>query len=81
MPPLLPSHNDSTSCDKCPNTLLVTRADDTRDIIVKRQQIYFDEMHDIIDFFNEQGVLKQFEPKKGVTDYPQMRQIVVDFVN
>lgn len=76
MPPMLPQNHDPSTCDHCINTRLITREDDTREVIVKRQQIYEDQMHDIISYFESQGILRQFEPKKGVDDYPKMRGIV-----
>jgi adenylate kinase len=51
MPPMLPQNHDPSTCDDCLNTKLITRKDDTREVIVKRQKIYEDEMHDIISYF------------------------------
>ena len=81
MPPMLPQNHDPTTCDNCANTKLIMREDDVKEIIEKRQQIYENQMHDIISYFESQGILRQFEPKKGVADYPTMRSIVFDFVN
>ncbi len=81
MPPMLPQNHDPTTCDNCANTQLIKREDDVKEIIEKRQQIYENQMHDIISYFESQGILRQFEPKKGVADYPTMRSIVFDFVN
>jgi adenylate kinase family enzyme len=70
MPPMLPQNHDPSTCDHCLITKLITREDDTREVIVKRQQIYEDQMHDIISYFESLGILRQFEPRKGVDDYP-----------
>ena len=38
MPPMLPKCDDTTCCDQCvPQTKLITRKDDTREVITKRQ--------------------------------------------
>ncbi len=81
MPPMLPQHKDSTLCDCCPNTKLVQRADDTKAVIIKRQRIYQQEVGEVLQYYQKKGVLTQFEPKKGVSDYPQMLQAILEFVN
>ena len=48
---MLPKNHDPTTCDQCLNTKLITRKDDTREIIEKRQQIYEAEMHDTLSYF------------------------------
>ncbi len=70
MPPMLPKHNDPTLCDCCPNSKLVQREDDNQEVVVKRVRIYEQEMGEVIEYYSGQGILKQFEPKKGVADYP-----------
>ena len=46
MPPMLPKHGDPKWCDICTHSTsgqkveLITRKDDTRDVIVRRQEIY-----------------------------------------
>jgi len=34
-----------------------------------------------LDYFESLGVLCQFEPKKGVADYPKMLDAILNFVN
>ena len=38
-------------------------------------------MHEVLDFYRDEEVLCQFEPKKGVADYPKMLETIIDFVN
>lgn len=38
-------------------------------------------MHEVLDFYRDEDVLCQFEPKKGVADYPKMLETIIDFVN
>jgi adenylate kinase family enzyme len=60
---------------------LIQREDDTREVIERRQKIYSDQVREVLDFFEERDVLCQFEPQKGVADYPQMLETIVQFVN
>lgn len=75
MPPMLPAHGDPTCCDTCRTAQgdfarLVARKDDNLEVIKHRQRIYQAEVQDVLGFYDEQGVLCSFEPKKGVADYP-----------
>ncbi len=74
MPPMLPSHGDPSCCDACivsgKRVQLIIREDDTKEVIVKRQEIYFAQMDDVLSYYDLKSVVSRFEPKKGVADYP-----------
>jgi hypothetical protein len=38
-------------------------------------------MHDVLEIYRDEEVLCQFEPKKGVADYPKMLETIINFVN
>lgn len=57
MPPLLP--NVAGVCDKCgAKDSLVTRADDTKEIIEDRLQVYHRHTQPLIDFYAAKGALR-----------------------
>lgn len=69
MPPLLPKVEGK--CDKCCGNL-ITRKDDTEEIIRDRLGIYFKETFPIIEYYREKGLLMEFQVKKGVADLPDL---------
>lgn len=72
MEPLLPSN-----CTQCKEgEFLKERADDTKEIIERRLQDYEEKTAPLLSLFEKDGVLVNFEPKKGVKDYPEIRRIV-----
>jgi len=73
MPPLLPKAPGL--CDKCPPAVgkLTTRADDTESIIRERLRVYERETFPILDFYRKQGLLLEFEVRKGVADLDELR--------
>eukprot|EP00347_Sterkiella_histriomuscorum_P006808 403351352 len=79
IPPMLPKINPC-KCDRC-NVDLVQRRDDVQEVIENRQNIYMEKMKDILDFYRERELLCEFEPKKGINDYPLMLDKVIEFVN
>ena len=79
MKPLLPK-KDATKCDKC-NVPLVVRDDDKESIIKDRMEVYSKQTEPIIEFYKsipEETRVINFEAKKGVDDYPEIKQIVKD---
>ena len=77
MPPLLPKVPGH--CDKC-HGALVTRPDDTDEIIRDRLHIYQKETFPIIDFYDKQGLLLEFPVKKGVADLPELKRQILQRV-
>lgn len=77
MKPLLPKLNPSY-CDDCPTVSLVVRDDDKENIILERLQIYKQKTEPILDFYRDKKdtVVLDFEAKKGVDDFPELRDIL-----
>jgi adenylate kinase len=73
MPPLLP--RTPGLCDRCPPAVgkLTTRKDDVESIIRDRLQIYQRETFPILDFYRQQGILLEFEVRKGVQDLDELK--------
>lgn len=70
MPPLLPKKKEG-HCDKCDGKL-ITRSDDTEEIIRDRLGVYFKETFPIIEYYRAKGLLMEFPVKKGVADLPDL---------
>ena len=74
MKPLLPVVENK--CDKC-GDVLVTRKDDTKTVILNWLKTYNQETLPLLKFFDEHKVKRiDFEPKKGVQDYPGLKEII-----
>eukprot|EP00831_Metopus_contortus_P025477 TRINITY_DN2194_c0_g1_i1.p1 TRINITY_DN2194_c0_g1~~TRINITY_DN2194_c0_g1_i1.p1 ORF type:complete len:253 (+),score=57.68 TRINITY_DN2194_c0_g1_i1:182-940(+) len=71
MDPLLPK--EAEKCDKC-GEKLVHRADDQIDSIKERLKVYHEKTAPLEKYYEEKGILKSYEPKKGVTDYPWVKE-------
>jgi adenylate kinase len=52
---------------------LTTRKDDVESIIRDRLQIYQRETFPILDFYRQQGILLEFEVRKGVQDLDELK--------
>ena len=76
MPPLLPSHGDATRCD-CGEPLS-RRSDDQEDLVRNRLRVYHEETAPLVDYYAEQGTLRQFEVKKGLADLPILFALLED---
>mgnify|MGYP002634046848 CR=1 FL=1 len=80
MAPLLPRGDDPTICDgdHTSPVKLITRKDDTAEVISERLEIYKDQTLPILQFFKEQPGTKviDFEAKRGKADYPELRDIL-----
>ena len=77
MGPLLPK-KDPHCCDNCPGVKLVVRDDDKQNIIMERLQIYKQKTEPILDFYRGKSgtFVLDFEAKKGVDDFPELKQIL-----
>lgn len=79
MKPLLP--NKEGVCDSCEGNL-VRRADDTEEIIRNRIAVYYKETLPVIDRLLNSGVKRlDFVPKRGVEDYPRLKQEIQKHVH
>jgi adenylate kinase len=74
MEPLLPK-KDQAKCDKCGGKL-IHRSDDQATAIAERLKIYHEKTAPLEKFYEKKGILKSYEPKKGVTDYPWVKEEV-----
>lgn len=76
MEPLLPK-NDPTGkkCDECHNDL-IQRQDDTEKIIRDRLNVYKDLTIPLENFYQEKNIMTEVELKRGIKDYPILRDIV-----
>lgn len=78
MPPLLPKVEGK--CDTCSGPL-VQRRDDTEEVVRRRLEIYQQETKPLLDYYAKQGVLLEFNVKRGIEDTPQLIKMLEDFVN
>lgn len=70
MPPLLPKPSD---CDKCHGKpRLIIRDDDKEEIVKERFIIYEKQTSPLIEYYRNQGKLKDFAVKKGLDDTPRL---------
>ncbi|CDW73523.1 adenylate kinase [Stylonychia lemnae] len=79
MKPLLPK-KDVCKCDVC-NVNLVIRDDDKESIIKDRMDVYRNQTQPILDFYksiSQETKVIDFEAKKGIDDYPEIKQILKD---
>ena len=74
MEPLLPKKNVN-KCDDC-DINLIQREDDNEKIIRRRLKTYYETNLRFVDFYRKQNILVDFEPKKGVKDYPELRKLM-----
>ena len=73
MDPLLPKQEGI--CDNCGNKLVI-REDDTEKVISARMREYDDKTKPLLTEFEKRGALINFETRKGVKDYPELKKIV-----
>lgn len=71
MDPLLPSKPECKT--GCMNKL-ETRQDDKKEVIEVRMKEYADKTEPLLKEFEKKGVLLNFEIKKGVKDYPELKK-------
>ena len=73
MDPLLPKKEGV--CDECGHNLVI-REDDTEKVISSRMKEYDAKTKPLLNEFEKMGALINFEAKKGVKDYPELKTIV-----
>lgn len=73
--PAMPPQKDNI-CDKC-KCELIEREDDKSDIIKLRLSEYEDKTRPLLEYFDLKGVVVNFEPKRGVKDYPDFYEKVI----
>lgn len=75
MEALLPK-KDINKCDNC-NVDLIIRDDDKEDVIRDRMVVYQNQTKPILDFFESKKYkVVHFEAKKGIKDYPKIKDLV-----
>jgi len=75
MKPLLPKKTDPLTCDDC-GGLLKQRDDDKEEVISERLDLYEKETKPLIDFYRQKSEVIDFEAKKGVDDYPMIKEVL-----
>ena len=84
MEPLLPKGPDPTICDSCNDVpvKLITREDDTEEVIRSRLALYNDQTLPILDYYKEKEntLVLDFEAKNGKKDYPELKSMLVDTI-
>jgi len=78
MDPLLPTKNPEL-CDKDQGKL-IQREDDTEKVIADRLKTYKEKTKPLEDYYKKKKVLFEFEPKRGVKDYPTIKKMMDDFL-
>lgn len=81
MKPLLPKKNVD-ECDDCSGVKLTVRDDDKESIIRDRLNLYKEKTEPILDYYKtvcaKDTKVVDFEAKKGVNDYPEVKRILQD---
>lgn len=72
MPPLLPKKEGI--CDKCGGGLF-QRDDDTEAVVRNRLDVYNKQTFPLIEFYQKQGILHQFNIKRGLGDLPDLIEL------
>lgn len=83
LPPILPEGTDITVCDNIqahPETKLVSRPDDTKEVVKRRLQVYNSQTLPILDFFRNKTdtIVIDFEAKKGIADFPVFYKMICE---
>ena len=78
MEPLLPKKAPN-KCDKCDGNL-IHRPDDQAAAIAERLKVYHEKTAPLEEFYKKKGIMKSYEPKKGVTDYPWIKTEVAKII-
>lgn len=73
MEPMLPKKEGI--CDYCGDKLII-RQDDRQEVISSRLQEYESKTKPLLKQFEKMGVLINLEFKRGVHDYPQLRNLL-----
>lgn len=76
MDPLLPKKG---ACDGCSDVKkLQMRDDDKKEVIEVRMKEYAEKTEPLLKEFEKKGVLMNFEVKKGVKDYPELKKKITE---
>lgn len=78
MDPLMPKKNPKR-CDAC-NGKLIQRQDDTPAVIKDRLEVYKTKTAPLEGYYKQKGVYVEFEPKRGVKDYPDIKAKLESFL-
>ena len=78
MTPLLPK-KDVNFCDACGGKL-IQREDDTENVVRDRLNLYKQKTAPLEEYYKKKGVFFEFEPKRGVTDYPDIKKMFDAFL-
>lgn len=78
MDPLMPK-KDPNHCDAC-NGKLIQRQDDTPAVIKDRLAVYKSKTAPLEGYYKNKGVYVEFEPKRGVKDYPEIKAKLEEFL-
>lgn len=79
MDPLMPK-KDPARCDTCGGKL-IQREDDTEKVIKDRLGVYKNKTAPLEGYYKKKGVYIEFEPKRGVKDYPEIKAKLEEFLN
>ena len=63
-------------CDKCGEELIV-RDDDKPETVLNRLEVYHNQTQPLIDYYNEQGILKSVD---GTVDMKDVFNAIVDIL-
>jgi len=74
MEPLLPKLKEN-HCDDC-GDLLYQRQDDTENTIAGRLELYREFTKPLELYYQDKELLVEFEPKRGIKDYPKLLELV-----
>lgn len=78
MPAILPEQN----CEKCNgNAPLFKRADDTMETILKRLDTHEKTTRPVIDQYDAEGILLNFEVLKGIGDMARLEATILSFLH
>jgi adenylate kinase len=75
MEPLMPKKNPN-KCDDCGGDLEI-RDDDKENVIKDRINLYKKKTQVLEDYFTQKGVLESLELKRGIKDYPLLKDVVI----
>lgn len=78
MPSLKPLKKDGF-CDKC-NSKLITRDDDTEKIIENRLNVFYEMNDPLVEFYENEGILINFDIKRGIDDYPDILKQIENYL-
>lgn len=78
MEPLMPKGSPDT-CDACKGKL-IQRADDTEKVIKDRLTEYKNKTAPLEGYYKKKGVYLEFEPKRGVKDYPEIKKKLEEYL-